>query len=327
MAAKPITIAISGAVGQLGYSLGFRLAARSWGENKVRLQLLELPGKMKELEGVAMELHDSAFDYLDSVEITDNPMTAFRDANTVILVGAHPRTIGMERADLLSANGRIFAAHGRAINEVAADDVHVLVGGNPVNTNALVVASHAPRIPHRRINALLRLDHNRAKYQLATHAGAPVTSVKRVTVWGNHSRTAYPDIFHAEVGGHSAAIYTEDRKWLAGDFIPTVANRGAEVLARRNFSSQGSAAQAIMDHLRDWYLGTPPGDWVSAGLWSNGEYGVPEGLVFGFPVTSAGGDWSVVEDIAINAFSRNRIDASIAELLDERAQVRALGLI
>jgi len=327
MTAKPINVAITGAAGQLGYNLGFRLAARSWGDNKVRLQLLELPGKMKELEGVAMELHDGVFDFLDSVDITDNPMDAFRDANVAVLVGAHPRTVGMERADLLTANGRIFAAHGRAINEVAADDVHVLVGGNPVNTNALVLAEHAPRVPKNRVNALLRLDHNRAIYQLAKHAGAPTTSVKRVTVWGNHSRTAYPDIFHAEVGSHPAAQYADDRKWLAGEFIPTVANRGADVLSTRGASSQGSAAQAILDHLRDWYTGTPPDDWTSVGLWSQGEYGVPEGLVFGFPVTSNGGDWFIVESLEINPFSRTRIDASINELVDERAQVQALGLI
>jgi len=327
MAAKPINIAISGAAGQLGYNLGFRLAARSWGDNTVRLQLLELPGKMKELEGVAMELHDGVFDYLDSVDITDKPMQAFRDADVVVLVGAHPRTVGMERADLLTANGRIFAAHGRAINEAAAEDVRVLVGGNPVNTNALVLAAHAPRIPHNRVNALLRLDHNRAIYQLAKHAGAPATSVKRITVWGNHSRTAYPDIFHAEVGGHPAARYAADKKWLKGEFIPVVADRGAEVLATRGASSQGSAAQAIMDHLRDWFTGTAMGDWTSVGLASQGEYGVPEGLIFGFPVTSDGNDWSVVEGLEIDPFSRTRIEASINELVDERAQVQALGLI
>ena len=282
---------------------------------------------MKELEGVAMELHDGAFDFLDSVDITDNPLTAFQDANVVVLVGAHPRTVGMERADLLTANGRIFAAHGRAINEVAAEDVHVLVGGNPVNTNALVLAAHAPRVMPTRINALLRLDQNRAIYQLARYAGAPVSGVKRITVWGNHSRTAYPDIFHATVNGQPASVYAEDRKWLAGDFIPTVANRGADILATRGNSSQGSAAQAILDHLRDWYAGTPAGDWTSVGLYSHGEYGVPEGLFFGFPVTSGGSDWSVVEGLEINSFSRARIDASISELVDERAQVAALGLI
>jgi len=327
MAAKPITIAISGAAGQLGYNLGFRLAARSWSDNTIRLQLLELPGKMKELEGVAMELHDGAFDFLESVDITDNPLTAFEDANVVVLVGAHPRTVGMERADLLTANGRIFAAHGRAINEAAAEDVHVLVGGNPVNTNALVVAAHAPRVSPNRINALLRLDHNRATYQLAERAGAPVNSVKRITIWGNHSRTAYPDIFHAEVGGQPAAEFAADRKWLAGEFIPTVANRGAEILAARGNSSQGSAAQAILDHLRDWFTGTTANDWTSVGLYSHGEYGVPEGLIFGFPVTSGGSDWSIVEDLDLNQFSRTRIDASITELVDERAQVSALGLI
>jgi len=327
MAAKPLTIAISGAAGQLGYNLGFRLAARSWNNNSVRLQLLELPNRMKELEGVAMELHDAAFDFLDSVDITDNPLTAFQDANTVVLVGAHPRTVGMERADLLTANGRIFATHGRAINEVAAEDVRVLVGGNPVNTNALVLAAHAPRIAPNRVNALLRLDHNRALYQLSKHVGVPVTAIKRMTVWGNHSRTAYPDIFYAEINGEPAAPYAADRKWLAGEFIPTVANRGADILAARQNSSQGSAAQAILDHLREWYTGTPAGDWTSVGLCSSGEYGVPEGLYFGFPVTSDGSDWKVVEGLDINAFSRNRIDASISELVDERAQVRSLGLI
>lgn len=327
MVAKPITIAISGAAGQLGYNLGFRLAARSWRNNSVRLQLLELPGKMQELEGVAMELHDGAFDFLDSVDISDNPMVAFKDANVVVLVGAHPRTVGMERADLLSANGRIFAAHGRAINEVAAPDVHVLVGGNPVNTNALVVISHAPRVAKNRINALLRLDHNRAIHQLAKHAGAPVNTVKKVTIWGNHSRTAYPDIFQATVNGQPAAHFADDRKWLAGSFIPTVANRGAAILAARHYSSQGSAAQAILDHLRDWYTGTPRGDWTSVGLWSRGEYGVPEGIVSGFPAISGGSDWSIVDGLELNAFSRSRIEASVAELVDERAQLRTLGLI
>ncbi|MCL1801316.1 MAG: malate dehydrogenase [Promicromonosporaceae bacterium] len=325
--ARPLTIAISGAAGQLGYNLTFRLAARSWRDNPIRLQLLELPGRMKELEGLAMELGDGAYELLDSVDIADSPTTAFRDANVVVLVGAHPRTVGMERADLLTANGRIFAGHGRAIDEVAASDVHVLVGGNPVNSNALVVASHAPRVPKYRINALLRLDHNRARHQLARHAGAPVDTVRRLTAWGNHSRAVYPDIFHATVRGQPAARFADDRKWLAGEFIPTVANRGSEVLTARGQSSQGSAAQAILDHLRDWYLGTPAGDWTSVGLWSDGEYGVAQGLYCGFPVISGGSDWSIVEDLEINPFSRTRIDASVGELIDERAQLLALGLI
>ena len=325
--AKPITIAISGAAGQLGYNLGFRLAARSWRGNAIRLQLLELPGKMAELAGVAMELDDGAYDLLSSVDIYDSPMAAFRDANVVVLVGAHPRTVGMERADLLSANGRIFASHGQAIEQAAASDVHVLVGGNPVNSNALVVAAHAPRVPKYRINALLRLDHNRAMHQLARHAGAPVNTVRRLTTWGNHSRTVYPDIFHASVGGRPAARFTQDRKWLAGDFIPTVANRGGEVLAARGYSSQGSAAQAILDHLRDWFNGTERGDWTSVGLWSRGEYGIPEGLICGFPAISGGSDWSIVDGLEIDPFSRTRIDASVRELVDERAQLQSLGLI
>ncbi len=273
-----------------------------------------------------MELADCAFDQLASVDIFDDPVAAFDGVNIAMLVGARPRGAGMERRDLLEANGGIFKPQGKAINAGAADDVRVLVVGNPANTNALIARSHAPDVPGDRFTAMTRLDHNRAVSQLATKTGVPVSDVARLTIWGNHSATQYPDVFHATVGGRPATEAV-DEAWLADDFIPTVAKRGAAIIAARGASSAASAANAAIDHVHDWVLGTPEGDWTSAGLVSDGSYGVPEGLVSSFPVTSAGGSWRVVPHLEIGAFSRPRIDASVAELVEERDAVASLGLI
>ena len=274
-----------------------------------------------------MELDDCAFPLLAGVDVFDDPQQAFAGANVGLLVGARPRGPGMERADLLEANGGIFAPQGRAINDGAADDVRVLVVGNPANTNALIAASNAPDVPNERFNAMTRLDHNRALSQVAAKAGVPVTEIRRLTIWGNHSASQYPDLFHAEVGGRPGAELAADQDWLTGDFIPTVAKRGAAIIDARGASSAASAASAAVDHVRDWVLGTRDGDWTSAALWSSGQYGVPEGLVSSFPVTSSGGAWHVVEGLEVDEFSRARIDASVAELAEEREAVRRLGLV
>lgn len=275
-----------------------------------------------------MELVDGAFELLDSVEVHDDPATAFTGANFALLIGARPRTQGMERADLLQANGGIFGPQGRALNDGAADDVRVVVVGNPANTNALIAMSHAPDIPPERFTALTRLDHNRALAQLAAKAGAPLAEVSRVSIWGNHSSTQYPDIFHARIGQLSGARLAEDRAWLTEEFIPTVAKRGAAIIEARGVSSAGSAASAAIDHIRDWALGHEWGEnWTSVALPSPGAYGVPEGLVSSFPARSVGGEWRIVEGLELSSFSRARIDASVAELVAERDAVRALGLV
>jgi malate dehydrogenase len=319
-------ITVTGAAGQIGYALLFRIASGAMlgPDVPVSLRLLELPQALDAAEGVAMELDDCAFPLLRDIEITDDAATAFDGANVALLVGSRPRAAGMERADLLSANGAIFAPQGRAINDNAADDVRVLVVGNPANTNALIASAHAPDVPAERFTAMTRLDHNRAVAQLSGATGAPVSAISRLTVWGNHSSTQYPDLSHARIEGEPFEI---DRDWVEHDFIPTVATRGAAIIAARGSSSAASAASAAVDHVHDWVLGTPVGDWTSAGVVSTGEYGVPAGLVSSFPVTSTGGQWAIVDGLEIDDFSRARIDASTAELAEERAAVEALGLL
>lgn len=322
-------VTVTGAAGSIGYASLFRIAAGAMlgRDRPVTLRLLELPSALRAAEGVVMELFDSAFPLLAGVEIHDDPVRAFDGASVALLIGAKPRVKGMERADLLQANAQIFAEAGRALNRSAANDIRVAVVGNPANTNAAVAAAHAPDIPAQRFTALTRLDHNRAVAALALHAQVAVTEISRITVWGNHSPTMYPDLFHAHVGGRSGADYAADTHWLADDFIPTVARRGTAIIEARGASSAASAANATIDHVRDWIRGTPPGEWTSVALPSPGAYGVPEGLVCSFPARSVDGSWQIVDGLDINAFSRARIDASVAELADERAAVAALGLV
>ena len=325
----PLKVAVTGAAGQIGYSLLFRLASGSLlgPDRPIELRLLEIEPALKALEGVVMELDDGAFPLLSGVQIGADPNKIFDGVNLALLVGARPRGPGMERGDLLEANGAIFTAQGKALNSVAADDVRIGVTGNPANTNALIALNNAPDIPKERFSALTRLDHNRAISQLAKKTGAKVTDIKKVTIWGNHSATQYPDIFHAEINGKNAAEVVNDEKWIADDFIPTVAKRGAAIIDARGSSSAASAASATVDAARDWLLGTPKDDWVSMAVISDGSYGVPEGLISSFPVTTKGGDWSIVQGLDINDFSRSRIDKSTAELADERSAVTDLGLI
>ena len=323
-------VTVTGAAGQIGYALLFRIASgQMLGEDQaVVLQLLEIPQALGALDGVRMELDDCAFPLLSDVVCTDDPDRAFEGTNIALLVGAMPRKEGMERADLLSANGAIFTAQGKAISDNAAHDVRVLVVGNPANTNALIAMSNAPNVPRERFCAMTRLDHNRAKAQLAAKAGTPVADVTRMTIWGNHSATQYPDVFHAEVAGKPAfEAVGSDRSWLEDEFLPTVQQRGAAVIKARGSSSAASAANAAVEHVRDWVLGTPEGDWVSMAVPSDGSYGVPEGLVSSFPCTAAGGDYRIVPGLDIDDFSRPRIDASGAELASERDTVAELGLI
>lgn len=328
MSATPVTVTVTGAAGQIGYALLFRIASgQMLGKDRpVRLRLLEVPQAVQAAEGTAMELADCAFPMLESVDIFDDPTRAFDGVNVALLVGARPRGPGMERRDLLEANGGIFKPQGQAINAGAADDVRVLVVGNPANTNALIAQSHAPDVPANRFTAMTRLDHNRAVSQLAAKAGVPVDQVSRLTIWGNHSATQYPDVFHATVAGRPAAELVSEQ-WLADEFIPQVAQRGAAIIAARGASSAASAANAAIAHVHDWVLGTASSDWTSAGVVSDGAYGVPPGLVCSFPVTSAGGSWHVVEGLELGAFSKPRVNASVAELVEERDAVRALGLI
>lgn len=324
-----VNVTVTGAAGQIGYALLFRIASgQLLGQDvPVRLRLLEIPQGVKAAEGTAMELDDCAFPLLAGIDIFDNPRDGFDGANVALLVGARPRTKGMERGDLLEANGGIFRPQGEAINAVAADDIRVLVVGNPANTNALIAASNAPDVPKDRFSAMTRLDHNRALSQAAKKAQVPVDDVRRLTIWGNHSATQYPDLFHATVAGAPATALTGDTDWLTNDFIPVVATRGAAIIEARGASSAASAANAAIDHVYDWVNGTSDGDWTSAGIVSDGSYGVPEGLVSSFPVTSRGGSWEIVQGLEIGEFSRERIDASVAELVEERDAVRALGLI
>jgi malate dehydrogenase len=274
-----------------------------------------------------MELDDCAFPTLAGVEIGDDANTIFDGANLALLVGARPRTKGMERGDLLEANGAIFTAQGKALNEVAADDVRIGVTGNPANTNALIAMSNAPDIPRERFSALTRLDHNRALSQLAAKTGASVTDIKKLTIWGNHSATQYPDIFHAEVRGKNAAEVVNDQAWIENEFIPTVAKRGAAIIEARGSSSAASAASATIDAARDWLSGSPDGSWVSMAVASDGSYGIPEGLVYSYPVTTRDGQWEIVQGLEIDEFSRGKMDATAAELVEERDAVKELGLI
>lgn len=324
----PVKVAVTGAAGQIGYSLLFRIASGALfgADTPVQLRLLEITPALTALEGVVMELEDCAFPALDSVEIGDDPERIFEGANLALLVGARPRSDGMERSDLLEANGAIFTAQGRALNAVAAEDVRIGVTGNPANTNALIAMSSAPDIPPERFSALTRLDHNRALAQLAKKTRAAVGDIRRMTIWGNHSATQYPDLFHAEIAGRRAADVV-DRPWIVDDFIPTVAQRGGAIIAARGASSAASAASATIDAARDWLHGSPDGDWISMAVRSDGSYGVPEGLISSYPVTTSGGDWEIVQGLEIDDLSSRRIDASIAELLDERAAVTELGLI
>ena len=335
-AKKPITITITGAGGQIGYALLFRIASGAMlgPDTQVRLNLLEIPQGLRGAEGAALELHDSAFPLLSHVEVYDDPAAAFRGTNLALLVGARPRTAGMERGDLLAANAGIFGPQGAAINAGAADDVRVVVVGNPANTNALISAAHAPDVPADRFTALTRLDHNRALAQLAPTVGTPVSDIRDLTIWGNHSATQFPDVAHATAGGQSVAALLSyrlggpeaAREWLVDHFIPRVAKRGAEIIEVRGSSSVASAASAAIDHVHDWVLGTTNG-WTSAAVVSDGSYDVPEGLVSSFPVESVDGAWRIVQGLELDAFARHRIDASVAELQDERDAVRALGLV
>ena len=322
------SVAITGAAGAIGYALAFRIASGALlgPDEPVRLRLLELPSAMGALEGVAMELEDCAFGTLAGVDLADDARVAFDGVSHALLVGARPRGPGMERGDLLAANGAIFRDQGAALEAVASDDVRITVTGNPANTNALVAAHHAPSIPRSRISALTRLDHNRAVARLAAKVGAGVADVRRMTIWGNHSATQVPDVAHALIGGR-AAVDLVDAAWIADDLVPTVAQRGAAIIAARGASSAASAASATIDHARTWVQGTADGDWTSMAVVSDGSYGVPEGLVSSFPVTVERGEWRIVPGLAIDDVVRARIDASIAELVDEREQVRALGLL
>jgi malate dehydrogenase len=325
----PVRIAITGAAGQIGYSLLFRIASGAMlGPNTpVILQLLEVTPALGALGGVKMELDDCAFSPLVDVICTDDANLAFGDADIAMLVGAMPRKDGMERSDLLSANGGIFKPQGQAISANAKKNVKVLVVGNPANTNSLIAMHNAPNIDPRQFTAMTRLDHNRAVSQLAQKVGRPVTSVKKMTIWGNHSTTQYPDLFHAEVDGKNAAQLINDQQWIEDIYIPTVAKRGAAVIKARGSSSAASAANAALEHVRSWVQGTPEGDWVSMAVPSDGSYGVPEGLISSFPCTCVNGEYKIVQGLDIDAFSRARIDASVAELGEERDAVRQLGLI
>jgi malate dehydrogenase len=325
----PVKVAVTGAAGQIGYSLLFRIASGAMlgPDTPVELSLLEITAAIKGTEGVAMELDDCAFPLLHRISISDDPNTAFDGVQIALLVGSRPRTAGMERGDLLSANGAIFTVQGKALSDNASDDVRILVVGNPANTNALIAMNNAPDIPRERFTAMTRLDHNRAIAQLANKTGAPVTDISHMTIWGNHSATQYPDLFHAEVGGRIAADVVDDQAWIENDFIPTVQKRGAAIIEARGFSSAASAASAAVNHVRDWMLGSAPGDWVSMAVPSDGSYGVADGLMSSFPCTTSGGDWSIVQGLSIDDFSRERIDASVAELVEERDAVASMGLI
>ncbi len=329
MSDSPVRVAVTGAAGQIGYAILFRIASGQLlgPDTSVHLSLLEIPAALKAVEGTAMELDDSAFPLLAGVDISDDPNQAFDGANVALLIGARPRTKGMERSDLLEANGGIFKPQGKALNDHAASDIKVLVVGNPANTNCLIAQSNAPDIPRERFTSMMRLDHNRALAQLAAKAGVPVAEVTNMTVWGNHSPTQYPDIFHAQVRGQNAAEVVSDQAWLESDFIPTVQKRGAAVIEARGASSAASAANAAIEHVHDWVLGTPDGDWVSMGIPSDGSYDIEEGVIFGFPVTCSNGSYEIVQGLAVNDFSRARLEVTVNELRDERATIKQLGLV
>jgi malate dehydrogenase len=325
---NPVRVTVTGAAGQIGYSLVFRIASGQLlgPEQPVDLRLLEIPPAMGALEGVAMEIVDCAFPLLSGLDLHDNPDDAFDGVDIALLVGSRPRTKGMERAELLGENGKIFTVQGRALNEHAGEGVKVLVVGNPANTNCLIAMSSAPDIPRERFTAMLRLDHNRAVAQLAAKVAAPVSDVSHMGVWGNHSPTMYPDLFHARIRGEQAAAVVDDQAWIEDDFLPNVGKRGAAIIEARGASSAASAANAAIDHVHDWVAGTD-GGWVSMGVPSDGSYGIPEGLICGFPCTCAGGEYTIVPDLDIDAFSRARIDASVAELAGERDTVKGQDLI
>jgi malate dehydrogenase len=325
----PVKVTVTGAAGQIGYALLFRIASGQMlgADTPVELSLLEIPDAIKAAEGTAMELTDCALPPLSRIDVTDNVNEAFEGCNIALLVGARPRGPGMERSDLLEANGGIFKPQGEAINAGAADDVKVLVVGNPANTNCLIAMSNAPDVPRERFTAMMRLDHNRAITQLANKLGKPVTAVTNMTVWGNHSTTQYPDLVNAEVEGSPAWDEVDDEAWIADEFIPRVAKRGAEIIEARGASSAASAANAAIDHVRDWVRGTADGEWVSMAVPADGSYGIGEGIVCGHPCACSGGEWSIVQGLEVPDFSRERIDASVMELQEERDAVSQLGLV
>ncbi len=328
MSHAPVKVTVTGAAGQIGYALLFRIASGQMlgPDTPVRLSLLEIAPALRAAEGTAMELEDCAFPLLTGIDITDDARKAFDGTGVALLVGARPRGPGMERADLLSANGGIFKPQGEAINAGAADDVKVLVVGNPANTNALIAQQNAPDVPASRFSAMMRLDHNRALSQAATKLGVSVDDITNMVVWGNHSATQYPDLFRAQFGGRPVAEQV-DLEWIENTFIPTVAKRGAAIIEARGASSAASAANAAIDHIHTWVHGTADGDWTSAAVVSDGSYGVPEGLISSFPVTSDGTDWTIVPDLDLDEFSKERIALSVAELGEEREAIRGLGLI
>jgi malate dehydrogenase len=321
--ASPIRVAVTGAAGNIGYALLFRIANGDlFGPNQpVILQMLEITPAMKALEGVAMELDDCAFPLLHDMVLTDDAATAFSGANWALLVGARPRSQGMERKDLLSANGKIFVGQGKAINDNAAEDIRVVVVGNPANTNCLIAMRSAPDVPNARFTAMTRLDHNRAVSQLAQKVGRPVIAIRKVTIWGNHSATQYPDIYHAEVDGQPAAAVVNHEEWIQSTFIPTVQKRGAAVIEARGQSSAGSAANACINHVQSWHNGTPKDDWISMAIPSTGDYGSPEGVIFSYPVTIQNGQYEIVQGLALSDFDRERIKITGDELLEERSAI------
>lgn len=329
MSASPVKVAVTGAAGQIGYAILFRIASGQLlgPDTPVHLSLLEIPAAVRAAEGTAMELDDCAFPLLSGVDIYDDPKQAFDGVNLALLVGARPRSKGMERSDLLEANGGIFKPQGQALSDGAAPDVKVLVVGNPANTNCLIAQSNAPDIPRERFTAMMRLDHNRAIAQLAAKVGTKVSEITNMTIWGNHSATQYPDIVHAKAGGRNAAEAVNDQQWVENDFIPTVQKRGAAIIDARGASSAASAANAAVDHVHDWVLGTPGGDWVSIAIPSDGSYGIEEGIFCGHPCTCSGGEYEIVQGLEIDEFSRARIDATVAELREERDAVKQLGLV
>jgi malate dehydrogenase len=326
MSKQPMRVAVTGAAGQIGYSLLFRIAAGEMlgSDQPVILQLIDIPPAMKAVSGVMMELEDCAFPLLAGMESTDDPTVGFKDVDVALLVGARPRGKGMLRKDLLEANGAIFTGQGKALSDVASRDVKVLVVGNPANTNAYIAMKNAPDLDPSCFTAMVRLDQNRAMSQVAAKTGRRVTEVKRITIWGNHSATQYPDLFHAEIDGKSIASLINDQAWIENDFIPTVQQRGKEIIEARGLSSAASAANAAIDHVRDWQLGTADGNWASMAVPSDGSYGVPEGLIYGFPCACSGGNWSIVQGLDIDEFSRAKMDATAAELQEEAAAVAHL---
>jgi malate dehydrogenase len=325
---KPVRVTVTGAAGQIGYSIVFRIAAGELlgSDQPIDLRLLEIPQAMGALEGVAMELVDCAFPLMTGLDLHDDPAEAFDGTNVALLVGSRPRTKGMERAELLNANGEIFTVQGKALNSAAASDVKVLVVGNPANTNCLIAMNNAPDIPRERFTSMMRLDHNRAIAQLSSKLAVGVGEITQMGVWGNHSPTMYPDLYNALVNGTPAVEVVDDNEWIEDEFLPGVGKRGAAVIEARGASSAASAANAAIEHARDWIAGTT-GEWVSMGVPSDGSYGIPEGLICGFPCTCAGGEYRVVEGLEINDFSRIRIDASVAELVAERDTVAGAGMI